>query len=94
MHLTEGKQQGDELVVTCKSKVLCSQLTEKQTLSALDTLTREYFGPMVEVRVETGDIAIPKTDRQLQEEAERHPGVLKVMESFGAQMVSVSPRKQ
>jgi len=93
LHLTEGEQQGNELVVTCKSKMLCSQLTEKQTLSALDNLTREYFGPMVEVRVETGDIAVPKTDRQLQEEAEKHPGVLKVMDSFSAQMVSVSPRK-
>jgi len=93
LHLTEGKQQGDELVVTCKSKMLCSQLTEKQTLSALDTLTRKYFGPMVEVRVETGDIAVPKTDKQLREEAENHPGVIKIMESFNAQMVSVSPRK-
>jgi len=92
LHLTEGKQQGDELVVTCKSKMLCSQLTEKQTLSALDALTREYFGSMVEVRVETGDIAIPKTGKQLQEEAENHPGVIKVMESFNAQIVSVNPR--
>ncbi|MBI9078128.1 MAG: DNA polymerase III subunit gamma/tau [Pseudodesulfovibrio sp.] len=94
LHLTEGKQQGNELVVTCKSKMLCAQLTEKQTLSALDTLTRKYFGPMVEVRVETGDIAIPKTDKQLRDEAENHPGVIKIMDSFNAQMVSVSPRKQ
>lgn len=94
LHLTEGKPVGDELVITCKTRTLCSQLTEKQTLSALDGLTREYFGPMVEVRVETGDIAVPKTDRQLQQEAEQHPGVLKIMESFNAQMVSVSSRKQ
>jgi DNA polymerase-3 subunit gamma/tau len=49
---------------------------------------------MVEVRVETGDIAVHKTDRQLQDEAEKHPGVVKVMEAFSAQMLSVSHRKQ
>ncbi|MDC0335403.1 DNA polymerase III subunit gamma/tau [Pseudodesulfovibrio sp.] len=94
LRLNQGEVVNDELVITCKSQMQCSQLSEKPTLMALDGLTREYFGPMVEVRVETGDIAVPKTDKQLQEEAETHTGVNKVMESFGAQMVSVSPRKQ
>ncbi|MCJ2163945.1 MULTISPECIES: DNA polymerase III subunit gamma/tau [unclassified Pseudodesulfovibrio] len=93
LHLAEGKQKDEELVVTCKSRTLCSQLTEKQTLTALDSLTKEFFGPTVEVRVETGDIAVPKTDRQLMEEAENHPGVNKIMDAFSAQLVSVSPRK-
>ncbi len=55
-------------------------------------MTSDYFGSLVEDRVETGDIAIPKTGKQLQEEAENHPGVIKVMESFNAQIVSVNPR--
>ena len=93
LHLAEGNQKDEELVVTCKSRTLCSQLTEKQTLTALDSLTKEFFGPTVEVRVETGDIAVPKTDRQLMEEAENHPGVNKIMDAFSAQLVSVSPRK-
>jgi DNA polymerase-3 subunit gamma/tau len=73
---------------------MCDQLKEKSTLTALDSLTKEYFGPAVEVRVETGDIAVPKTDKQLMEEAERHPGVIRIMEAFNAQMLSVSHRKQ
>lgn len=94
LHLTNGELTGDELVVTCKSKTLCTQLTEKNSLTALDSLTKEFFGQKVEVRVETGDIEVPKTDRQLMEEAEQHPGVNKVMEAFSAQLISVSQRKQ
>jgi len=93
LHLTQGEHSGNELVVTCKSQMLCSQLTEKQTLANLDTLTKEFFGPAVEVRVETGDIPMPKTNKQLMEEAEQHPGVNKVMEAFSAQLISVSHRK-
>jgi DNA polymerase-3 subunit gamma/tau len=44
--------------------------------------------------VETGDIAEPKSDRQLMEEAENHPGVIRVMEAFNAQMLSVNHRKR
>jgi DNA polymerase-3 subunit gamma/tau len=94
LRLTEGRVGENELVIRCKSRMHCSQLSENMTLSALGALTREYFGPKVEVRVETGDIAVPKTDRQLQEEAENHPGVLKVMEAFSAQMLSVGQRRQ
>lgn len=94
LRLNKGELKNDELVITCNSQMQCSQLTDKPVFKALDGLTREYFGPMVEVRVETGDIAVVKTDRQLHEEAEAHPGVNKIMESFSAQLVSVSARKQ
>ena len=94
LRLNKGVFKGNELVITCGTKIQCSQLSEKPVLSALDIMTREYFGPMVEVKVETGDIAVRKSDRQLKEEAETHPGVHKIMESFSAQMISVSPRKQ
>lgn len=94
LRLAEGRVGESDLVIRCKSRTQCSQLSENATFSALCDLGREYFGPEVEVRVETGDIAVPKTDRQLQEEAERHPGVLKVMEAFGAQLLSVGHRRQ
>jgi DNA polymerase-3 subunit gamma/tau len=94
LRLTEGRVGQTELVIRCKSRTHCSQLSENATFSALSDLARGYFGPEVEVRVETGDIAVPKTDRQLQEEAERHPGVLKVMEAFSAQLLSVGHRRQ
>ena len=94
LRLNKGERKGDELVITCGSKMQCSQLSENKTFSALDHLVREDFGSMVEVRVETGDIAVRKSDRQLKEEAENHPGVLKIMDAFSAQMMSVSPRKQ
>jgi DNA polymerase-3 subunit gamma/tau len=94
LHLTKGEREKDALKIVCRTRTMCSQLKEKSTLDALDGLTREFFGPTVEVRVETGDIAEPKSDRQLMEEAENHPGVIKVMEAFNAQMLSVSHRKQ
>ncbi len=94
LRLADGKLGDNELIIECKTRMHCSQLSENSALSALGGLVREYFGPMVEVRVETGDIAVHKTDRQLQDEAEKHPGVVKVMEAFSAQMLSVSHRKQ
>lgn len=94
LRLNQGELKDGELVVTCGSRMQCSQLSDPPVLKALDGLTREYFGPMVEVRVKTGHIAETKSDRQLQEEAEAHPGVMKIMDSFSAQLVSVSPRKQ
>lgn len=94
LHLAKGERSGTELIVTCRSQTQCGQLKDKQTLSALDSLTKEYFGQMVDVRVETGDIVVPKSNRQLREEAENHPGVIKVMEAFSAQLVSVDFRKQ
>jgi DNA polymerase-3 subunit gamma/tau len=93
LHLTQGEREKNTLKIVCKTRTMCSQLKEKSTLAALDGLTREYFGPTVEVRVETGDIAEPKSDKQLMEEAENHPGVIRVMEAFNAQMLSVSHRK-
>ncbi len=94
LRLNKGELKGDELVISCGSRMQCSQLTDKPVLKALDGLTREYFGPMVEVRVEIGHIPEAKSDRQLHEEAEAHPGVMKIMEEFSAQLISVSARRQ
>ncbi|BCS87276.1 DNA polymerase III subunit gamma/tau [Pseudodesulfovibrio sediminis] len=93
LHLADGEFKQNRLEITCKSKTMCSRLLEKQIFTALEELAREFFDEGVEVRVETGDIVVPKSDRQLMEEAENHPGVNKIMESFSAQMISVSPRK-
>lgn len=94
LHLTDGDHGRGELVVTCKSRTMCEKLTEKTTMSALDALAKEYFGPATEVRVEAGAVRVVKSDKQLMEEAEAHPGVNKVIEQFSAQMISVSARKQ
>lgn len=94
LRLNTGEFSGNELVITCGSKMQCDQLSEKQKLSALDELTREYFGPTVEVTVKTGDIAVHKSDKQLWEEAEKHPGVNMIIDTFSAQIASVSARKQ
>ncbi len=92
LRLNKGNLVNNELVIMCDSKLLCSQLSENKTLSALDQYTREYFGPLVEVRVETGDSAPRKSDKLLREEAQVHPGVNKIMETFHAQILSVSAR--
>ena len=94
LHLTKGAIMDNELVVTCRSKTMCTQLLEKNTYNALESLAKEFFNPGVEVRVETGNIVVPKSDKQLMEEAENHPGVNRIIDSFGAQIISVSHRKQ
>ena len=94
LRLNSGEYEGDRLCITCATQVQCQYLTEDTVSSSLRRLVKEYFGPMVEVAVETGDIAVPKSSRQLQEEAESHPGVQKIMATFGAQLTSVSPRTQ
>jgi len=94
LRLNAGEFTGEELVITCSARIQCEYLTENSVRLSLDSLAREYFGPTVEVTVKTGDIAVPKSGRQLQEEAEANPGVQKVMDTFSAQLSSVSPRKQ
>jgi len=94
LHLTKGELVNNELVVTCRSKTLYGQLSEKNTFNALESLTKEYFDPGVEVRVETGNIVVPKSDKQLMEDAESNPAVNKIIETFGAQIISVNARKQ
>jgi DNA polymerase-3 subunit gamma/tau len=94
LRLNAGEFTGEELIITCSARIQCEYLTENSVRLALDGLAREYFGPTVEVTVKTGDIAVPKSGRQLQEEAEANPGVQKVMDAFSAQLTSVSPRKQ
>ena len=93
LRLNAGEFTGEELVITCSARIQCEYLTEDSVRFALDGLVREYFGPTVEVTVKTGNIAVPKSGRQLQEEAEANQGVQKVMEAFSAQLTSVSPRK-
>jgi len=94
LRLNAGDYDGQRLAITCATQVQCQYLTEDTVNSSLRRLVREFFGPTVEVAVETGDIAVPKSGRQLQEEAESHPGVQKIMATFGAQLTSVSPRNQ
>lgn len=93
LRLTSGELNGNDLVIRCKSRVQCDQLNENKTFHALDLMVREYFGPMVEVRVETGNIQVRKSDRQLMAEAEKHPGVQLIMESFDARIMAVDHRK-
>ncbi|NDV20155.1 DNA polymerase III subunit gamma/tau [Pseudodesulfovibrio sp. JC047] len=94
LHLTKGSLVKNELVVTCRSRTMCGNLTEKNTFKALEALAKEYFGSAIELRIETGKIAVQKSDKQLMEDAENNPAVNKIIETFGAQIVSVSPRKQ
>lgn len=93
LRLNTGEFTGGELLITCGSQMQCAQLSGKQQLSALDALTKTYFGPTVEVKVKAGEVAAHKSDKQLWEEAENHPGVNKVIETFSAQIASVSARK-
>ncbi|WP_419788005.1 DNA polymerase III subunit gamma/tau [Pseudodesulfovibrio sp.] len=92
LRLNQGEFAENMLKITCSARMQCQYLMGDAVNAALKRLAKEYFGPAVDVVVETGDIAEPKSTRQLQEEAERHPGVQKVMEIFGAQLTSVNSR--
>ncbi|MDD3312861.1 DNA polymerase III subunit gamma/tau [Pseudodesulfovibrio sp.] len=92
LRTNSGEFAENTLTITCAARVQCQYLTGDAVNSSLKRLAREYFGPTVDVAVETGDIAVLKSGRQLQAEAENHPGVQKVIEIFGAQLTSVNSR--
>lgn len=90
----KGELQGNDLVVTCGSNFLYRQMTATSAVNALERLASLYWGSDINARVETGNMPVRKSEKQLRHDAENHESVQKVMESFSALIMAVTPRSQ
>lgn len=90
----KGELQGSELVVSCGNNFLYRQISATGATNALERLASLYWGMNLSVRVELGEVPVRKSEKQLRQEAENHESVTKVMEAFGARIMSVTSRNQ
>lgn len=95
-HLRQGDGEllGDRLVITCKNNFLIKQLSSTASINGLERLASLYWGKDVSIDIQAGEMKTRKSEKQLRQEAETNPAVLKVMDSFGALITSVIPREQ
>lgn len=92
-----GKCKGElvdgNLILTCANSFHESQVCGKECRSLISRLAAEYFGPSTEVEVKVSTKGKRKSRQQLREEVESHPDVKRVVDAFGASIISVDPRK-
>lgn len=88
-----GEIENGNLVLTCANPFHESQLNGKECRSIVSRLAAEYYGSGTEVAVRICSKGKRKSRQQLRDEVESHPGVQRVIDSFGASIISVDPRK-
>ncbi|WP_028577956.1 DNA polymerase III subunit gamma/tau [Desulfomicrobium escambiense] len=84
-----GELNGANLVLTSPHAFLCDRL--RAGLPVLTDLARAYYGPGVNVRVETPVAEVRKTRAELKEMAQADPVVRQAQEKFQARIVEVRP---
>ncbi len=89
-----GDVEGNTLILTCANPFHHGQVTERESKSIIERLAGKYFGPgtVVEFRIKQG--AVRKSRQDLRKEIEEHPDIARVIDTFGASIVSVEHRKK
>jgi DNA polymerase-3 subunit gamma/tau len=59
----------------------------------INRLAAEYFGSDMEVEIVVNSKGVRKSRQQLRAEVEVHPVVVRVVDAFGASIISVDPRR-
>lgn len=85
----QGELRGADLVLSSPHAFLCDRL--KACLPVLTELARAYYGPGVNLRVETPAAEVRKTRAELKEMALSDPAVRQAQEKFQARIVEVRP---
>ncbi len=56
-------------------------------------MVKDYFGPEIELEVQISSKGKRRSRQEIRDEVEAHPDVVRVMEAFGASILSIDPRK-
>ncbi|WP_419779166.1 DNA polymerase III subunit gamma/tau [Maridesulfovibrio sp.] len=89
----KGELVDGKLILTCANSFHQGQIAGRETRGMLERLVSEYFGPEIVLEVETSKKGKRKSRQEIRDEVEAHPDVKRVMESFGASIISIDPRK-
>lgn len=90
----DGKFEGNTLSITCSNRFHHGQVTGAENITVINRLAKEYFGSdtIVDFKVRKG--AARKSRKDLQNEAESNPDITRIIDMFGASIVSVENRKK
>ncbi|WP_031479047.1 DNA polymerase III subunit gamma/tau [Maridesulfovibrio frigidus] len=89
----KGLVTDSKFVLTCANPFHKNQISTRDTLTAINRLSAEYFGSDIEVEVTVNSKGIRKSRQQLRAEVEANPDVMRVIDAFGASIISVDPRR-
>ncbi|WP_320008754.1 DNA polymerase III subunit gamma/tau [Maridesulfovibrio sp.] len=89
----KGELIDGKLVLTCANSFHQGQVAGRETRGVVERLVSEYFGSDIELEVANGKKGKRKSRQEIRDEVEAHPDVKRVMESFGASIISIDPRK-
>ncbi|SDL12485.1 DNA polymerase-3 subunit gamma/tau [Maridesulfovibrio ferrireducens] len=89
----KGLINGNKLVLTCANPFHHSQVGSRECKVVINRLAAEYFGSDMEVEIVVNSKGVRKSRQQLRAEVEVHPVVVRVVDAFGASIISVDPRR-
>ncbi|NDV26497.1 DNA polymerase III subunit gamma/tau [Desulfovibrio sp. JC010] len=89
----KGELIDGKLVLTCANSFHKGQVCGRDSRGVVERLVSEYFGPETELEIQITQKGKRKSRQEIRTEVEAHPDVQRVMESFGASIISIDPRK-
>ncbi len=89
----KGKVADGKLVLTCANPFHQSQVGSRECKTVVCKLAAEYYGEITDVEIEVSSKGVRKSRQQLRAEVEEHPDVMRLVDAFGASIISVEPRR-
>ena len=89
----KGELIDGKLVLTCANSFHQGQVCGRESRGVVERLVSEYFGSETELEIQLSSKGNRKSRKEIRDDVEAHPDVKRVMESFGASIISVEPRK-
>ncbi|WP_319780182.1 DNA polymerase III subunit gamma/tau [Maridesulfovibrio sp.] len=89
----KGELIDGKLVLTCANPFHHGQVAGRDSRGVVERLVSEYFGPETELEIQISQKGKRKSRQEIRDEVEAHPNVKRVIESFGASIISIDPRK-
>ena len=86
--------EGNQIRIACTTDFLYQKFSGREADRVLKELSREFFGAQAEIILEPPHATAYTTASQVKEQALNDPLVKDVMDTFGAQIVDVQPRRE
>ncbi|MFW5499124.1 MULTISPECIES: DNA polymerase III subunit gamma/tau [unclassified Maridesulfovibrio] len=89
----KGELIDGKLVLTCANSFHQGQVAGRESRGVIERMVKDYFGPEIELEVQISSKGKRRSRQEIRDEVEAHPDVVRVMEAFGASILSIDPRK-
>ena len=86
--------EGDRIRIACTTDFLYQKFSGREAAKVLRALSREFFGSRAEIILEPPQADAYATATEARQHALDNPLVKEVMDTFGAQIVDVQPRRE